>query len=128
MTGDAVDCYSVSKVEVYQYAYDHGKLPKMGVIYIGQKRNIWLWDFEKQEKVEQMNFDALRERMESNRVSNQLFLDVVYDQAYYPAFLHGMQMVDYHLPQQWIERYVEEKGVKPTKAIEANYMIDPKIG
>ncbi|MDR0369869.1 MAG: hypothetical protein LBH96_05170 [Candidatus Peribacteria bacterium] len=46
-----IDFYSVSKIALYQYAYEQGKMPKYGIIYIGQKRNIWLWNFEKKEKI-----------------------------------------------------------------------------
>jgi hypothetical protein len=41
----------VSKIQLYEYAYKKAFLARYGVIYIGQKRNLWLWDFEKKEKV-----------------------------------------------------------------------------
>ncbi|MDR0369870.1 MAG: hypothetical protein LBH96_05175 [Candidatus Peribacteria bacterium] len=71
-----------------------------------------------------MNFEQLQERC---RERNDVFLDTVHDQSYYPAFLHEIEMVDYHLAKQWIEASLEEKNVEPTKAIEANYMIGPNI-
>jgi hypothetical protein len=49
--GETLDFFSVSKIDLYQYIYAQGKCPKYGCIYIGQKRNVWLWDFEKREKV-----------------------------------------------------------------------------
>ena len=48
---EQIDFYSVSKIDIYSYAYEKGLVERYGIIYIGQKKNIWLWDFEKKEKV-----------------------------------------------------------------------------
>ncbi|MDR0607217.1 MAG: hypothetical protein LBG52_02440 [Candidatus Peribacteria bacterium] len=62
LIGEAMELYSVSKIDLYTYGHQQGLIASYGVIYIGQKKNIWLWDFEKGEKVEQMNFEQLAQR------------------------------------------------------------------
>jgi len=71
-----------------------------------------------------MNFEQLEAEC---RDVKDTFLDTVYDHGYYPEFLREMQMIDYHSVQQWMKEYIAEKCVKPTKSIEAHYMIDPNI-
>ena len=51
LMGDQIDFYSVSKTELYAYGYGKGEVGRYGIIYIGQKKNIRLWDFERKEKV-----------------------------------------------------------------------------
>jgi hypothetical protein len=122
LTENAVDLYTVSKTDLYAYAYEKQHIARYGIIYIGQKRNIWLWDFEKIEKIEQMNIEQLQEQN-----TDEMSLDIVYEDNYYPAFLKGIQHIDHHLPQQLIPAYIKEKNIKPTKTIEANYMMGPNI-
>jgi hypothetical protein len=61
-------------------------------------------------------------------LNNKLFLDIVYDQNYYPEFLNPLRQIDYRSMKQRMEAYIEENKIEPTKHIEANYMIDPIIG
>jgi hypothetical protein len=123
LTENAVDLYAVSKTDLYAYVYEKQQIARYGIIYIGQKRNVWLWDFEKNEKIEQMNIEQLQEQP-----TDEMFLDMVYEDNYYPAFLKNIQRIDYHLPQQLIPAYIKENNIKPTKIIEANYMMGPNIG
>jgi len=125
---EQIDFYSVSKIDIYSYAYEKGLVERYGIIYIGQKKNIWLWDFEKKEKVWQMNFDQLEQMMNDWNISKP-FLDTVYDLDYYPDFLKHWSAVylDHKVWKQLLPEYVEERRVQPTKHIEANYMIDPII-
>jgi len=144
---DQIDLYSVSKIDLYSFAYEREVVERYGIIYIGQKRNIWLWDFEKKERIWQFSFDQLNEQRrdasltrpptshsalpttEHDRLpNNETFLDIVYDQNYYPEFLRQLRQVDCHLVKQLLREYVEEGKVQPTKHIKANYMIDPIIG
>jgi hypothetical protein len=51
LIGESIGYYTVSKIQLYSYGRKRGLLKRFGIIYIGQKKNIWLWDFEKGEKV-----------------------------------------------------------------------------
>jgi hypothetical protein len=97
-----------------------------GIIYIGQKRNIRLWDFEKNEKVWQFNFEELEKQLPN---ITKPFMDTVYDLSYYPDFLNHWATVylNYSIWKQLLFEYMEEMKPQPTKHIEANYMIDPTI-
>ena len=141
LVDEQIDLYSVSKIELFSYEFQENsqhqqegypdKIPprKYGVIYIGQKRNIWLWDFEKGEKVWQMNFDKLKQIIEEEGIKKEdIFLDVVYDYEYYPDFLKTFLHTNYTVTKQLMRRYAEVIQPHPTKHIEANYMIDPIIG
>ena len=123
-----IDFYSVSKIELYSHGFQKGLVKQYGIIYIGQKKNIWVWDFKKNEKVWQMNFDQLEEIMKNWEILEP-FLDTVYDLSYYPDFLKHWAIVysDYTVWKQLLWEYIQERNVQPTKHIEANYMIDPII-
>lgn len=124
-----LDFFSVSKPELYQFAYDAGELPRFGVIYIGQKRNIRLRDFQERKKIWQMNFDELAPRISWNlhAPSSELFLDVTTDPEYYPDFLSSCTKVSYAQIQSRMATYCTATHPAPMKTIEAKYMIDPII-
>jgi hypothetical protein len=48
---EQIDFYSVSKIQLYEYGWKRKLVKQYGIIYIGQKRNIRLWDFEKNKKI-----------------------------------------------------------------------------
>lgn len=45
-TGTFIPVASITKMDLYSYAHQQGRLPRYGVIYIGQKHNVWLCDFQ----------------------------------------------------------------------------------
>lgn len=59
LTGAQISFFSLSKLELYHVAYQKGFLPRYGVIYIGQKMNVWLWDFAEMRLTEVVKKDAL---------------------------------------------------------------------
>jgi hypothetical protein len=40
-----VSCLVVSKIDLYQYMVDQWLLPSYGVLYIGQQKSVWHYDF-----------------------------------------------------------------------------------
>jgi hypothetical protein len=56
------------------------------VIYIGQKRNVWLRDFEKNEKIGQYSFNELKDLDEMKSVGD-VFIEDVEDKEYYPEWM-----------------------------------------
>ena len=141
LVGNQIDFYSVSKIELYAEGYQKEFVERYGIIYIGQKKNIWLWDFEKggsrskyatpyeaTGKIGQMNFEQLEQIMKDGTITKP-FMDTVYDLDYYPDFLKHWAAVylNYSVWKQLLWEYVEEGKVEPTKSITANYMIDPIV-
>ncbi len=78
-TGTFIPIASITKMDFYAYAHQQGRLPRYGIIYIGQKHNVWLCDFQehthKQITLEEVNY------------SDDLFLDWVHD-PYWPNTEH----------------------------------------
>lgn len=62
---------SITKIDLYSYAHKQGRLPRYGIIYIGQKHNIWRYDF--QEHTHQQI------TLEEIDYSDEPFLDFVHD-------------------------------------------------
>ena len=126
-----INVYDISKIDLYKKAYEQWLLPKLGVIYIGQKRNVWLWDFWKWEKIWQYSFDELKENLDW-----QLFLDEVVDDNYYPEWIN--EYIKIKVTFDWdnlnvdylnkmIKFCVNDLGINPLKSITPNYMMDPSI-
>lgn len=70
-TGTFIPIASLTKIAFYTYAYKQWRLPRYGIIYIGQKHNIRHYDFKeqshKQITLEEINY------------ADDLFLDFVHD-------------------------------------------------
>lgn len=129
--------YDISKIDLYKKAYEKWFLPKYWVIYIWQKRNIRLRDFEKNEKIWQYSFNELKDLEEMKNINN-VFIEDVEDKEYYPEWMN--EYLKYHTLLNWNDIYlidnktanwnqifVNELNLKPLKSIAPNYMMDPSI-
>jgi len=129
--------YDISKIDLYKKAYKKWFLPKYWVIYIGQKRNIRLRDFEKNEKIWQYSFNELKDLEEIKDVDN-VFIDDVEDKKYYPEWMNVY--LKYHTLLNWTDIYlIDDKtanwnpisicefDLKPLKSIAPNYMMEPSV-
>ena len=129
--------YDISKIDLFRKAYERWFLPKYWVIYIWQKRNIRLRDFEKNEKIWQYSFNELKDLEEMKNIGN-VFIEDVEDKEYYPEWM--VEYLKYHTLLNWSDIYlvdnkaanwksisVDEFDLKPLKAIAPNYMMDPSV-
>ena len=128
--------YDISKIDLYKKAYKKWILPKYWVIYIGQKRNIWLRDFEKNEKIWQYSFNELKDLEEIKSIEN-VFIEDIEDEKYYPEWMD--EYVKYHIVYDWDivlidwKNYnknqisIEEFYLKSLKSIAPNYMMEPSV-
>lgn len=132
-----LDLFDVSKIDLYKKAYEKWYLPKYWVIYIWQKRNIWLWDFEKNGKIWQYSFNELKDLEEIKDVEN-VFVEDIEDENYYPEWMD--EYIKYHIVFEsdiifLIDKKcliknqisIDELNLKPSKSIAPNYMMDPSI-
>lgn len=127
--------YDISKIKLYKKAYELWYLPKYGVIYIWQKRNVWLRDFEKDEKIWQYSLNEL-EGLEEMKDSRNVFVEDVEDDKYYPQWMD--KYFKYHTLLNWNDIYIiddktaewnqisiDEFNLEPLKSIAPNYMMEP---
>ena len=132
-----LDFFDISKIDLYKKAYEKWYLPKYWVIYIWQKRNIRLRDFEKNEKIWQYSFNELKDLEEMKDVDN-VFIEDIEDGNYYPECVD--EYLKYHIVFEsdiiFIidKKYriknqilIDELDLKPLKSIAPNYMMDPSV-
>ncbi len=71
-TGTFIPIASITKIDLYAYAHKQWRLPRYGILYIGQKHNVRLCDFQehthKQITLEEINY------------TDDIFLDFVHNQ------------------------------------------------
>ena len=129
--------YDISKIDLYKKAYQKWFLPKYWVIYIWQKRNIRLRDFEKNEKIWQYSFDELKDLEEMKKVEN-VFIEDVEDEGYYPEWMD--EYLKYHVLLSCTDILLIDKNCKiknpvsidefnfePLKSVAPNYMMEPSV-
>ena len=129
--------YDISKIDLYKTAYEKWFLPKYWVLYIWQKRNIRLRDFEENEKLWQYSFNELEDSQEMKDTEN-VFIEDVQDKEYYPEWMN--KYLKYHTLLNWTDIYliddktadwnqisIDELDLKPLKSIAPNYMMDPSV-
>ena len=129
--------YDISKIDLYKKAYEKWYLPKYWVIYIWQKRNIRLWDFEKNKKIWQYSFNELKDLEEMGNAEN-VFIENVQDEWYYPDWMD--KYLKYHIlfdwgvillidnkVRNWNQISLDELNLKPQNSIAPNYMMDPSV-
>ena len=129
--------FDISKIDLYKTAYEKWFLPKYWVIYIWQKRNIRLRDFEKNEKIWQYSFSELEGLQEMIDTEN-VFIEDVEDKEYYPKWMD--KYLKYHTLLNWTDIYliddktadwkwisVDEFKLNPLKSIAPNYMMEPSV-
>lgn len=129
--------YDISKIDLYRKAYELWCLPKYWVIYIWQKRNIRLRDFEKNEKIWQYSFNELKDLEEIKNVEN-VFIENIEDENYYPEWV--VEYEKYHVVFEWNDIFlldgkdfnknpvsIDEFGLEPLKLVSPNYMMEPSI-
>lgn len=137
LLGNQLSFYDISKIDLYKKAYEKWFLPKYWVIYIGQKRNIRLRDFEKNEKLWQYSFIELKDLGKIQNTEN-VFIEDVEDKEYYPEWMN--EYLKYHILLNWTEIYIidnktadwkwisiDEFNLKPLKSIAPNYMMEPSV-
>ena len=129
--------YDISKIDLYKKAYEKWYLPRYWVVYIWQKRNIRLRDFEKNEKIWQYSFNELKDLEEMKNVEG-VFIEDVEDKEYYPEWMdkylkhhtllnwNDIDLID-DKTANWNGISINELDLQPLKSIAPNYMMDPSV-
>lgn len=124
---DSIKIYDISKINLYNHLYDKNLIPRYWIIYIWQRKNIRLYDFQKQKYTTQT--------IEDTDLDSDYFLDQVYEKWYYWK-LNDKLKIKINYKKIWLEITYKSKifqikikdlNLKPLKQIQPNYMIDPKM-
>ena len=121
LEGWNIDIYSISKIDFFKYFINQTILPNKWIIYIWQRKNVRLYDFEKQ-KYETIKIDNI------NKIED-IFFDLVYEKDYFDTetidiFSKNNNII---LKYKWkeFEISLENLDIKAQKMVEANYFIQP---
>jgi len=123
-TGTFIPIASITKIDFYAYAHQQWRLPRYGVIYIGQKHNVWLCDF-KEHTHKQMT-------LEDVVYTDETFLDFVHD-PYWPTTEY---MISFSMDNNTV--YLDYQGntheipirnlrIPLTMTVQPEYMIQPTM-
>lgn len=123
-TGTFIPIASLTKIQLYTYAYHQGWLPRYGVLYIGQKHNVWLYDFE-QETYEQIQLDEIH-------YSDDIFLDFVHDDYWTTtehmiSFSMNNNTLYLHYRDESHEISISQLHIPLTMTVQPQYLIDPTM-
>lgn len=121
LEGWNIDIYSISKIDFFKYFINQNILPNKWIIYIWQRKNVRLYNFEKQ-KYETIKVDNINKK-------EYIFFDLVYEKNYFDTetidiFSKNNNII---LKYKWKEFEVslENLDIKAKKTVEANYFIQP---
>ena len=122
--------FSLSKIELYQHFYRRAWISRYGAIYIGQKSNVRLRDFEKNKLISPVKKDQL------SALSSEyggLFVDQVYERDYFDEALPSL---DYTFEQQGLSLHFKGEtyhlprvdfAPQEVEMLHPNYMIEPNV-
>lgn len=122
--------FSLSKIELYQHFYRRAWISRYGAIYIGQKSNVRLRDFEENKLISSVKKDQL------STLSSEyegLFVDQVYERDYFDEALPSL---DYTFEQQGLSLHFKGETYHLSRAdfapqevemLHPNYMIEPNV-
>jgi len=117
----AFDIYSISKVDFFEYFVKQWILPNKWIIYIGQRKNVWLYDFDKWSyetiKKDEINYD------------DNLFFDLVYEEWYFDKKTLDINMdwekIVLNYNGKNYETDIQKLWLNPEKIVSAKYFIKP---
>lgn len=122
-----IKIYDISKIQLYKYLFKKKLIPQYWIIYIWQRKNIWIYDFSQNKHQ--------TETIENINIKENYFLDQVSEDWYYlncnPKLIINISFKKDHLEikykSQKIEVRLKDLKLKALKQIKPNYMIDPKM-
>lgn len=123
-TGTFIPLVSITKVDLYHYAYTQGRIPRYGIIYIGQKHNVRKFDAE--------NKTYQKIILEDISYSDELFLDWVHD----PYRANDERMISFSMSNNSLflnyrgESYeidLQALRLPMTMSIAPQYLIEPTL-
>ncbi len=116
-----IDAYSITKIDFFKYFVDQWILPNKGIIYIWQRKNVWLYDFTK------WDYETIKK--DEIDYNDELFFDLVHEEEYFEAETIDINCEDENivLKYKWQEykTNIGELWLKAEKLVDAKYFIKP---
>lgn len=116
-----VDIFSISKIDFFNYFVKKWLLPNKWIIYIWQKKNVWLYDFKKG------NYDTIKK--DEINYKDELFFDLVYEKEYFETKTINICLKDNEIILNYngkeLKTDIKNLKIKPEKIVEAKYFIQP---
>lgn len=124
---DKINIYDISKIDLYNHLYIKNLIPRYWIIYIWQRKNIRLYDFQKQKYTSQT--------IEDTDLDSDYFLDPVYEKWYYwklndklgIKINYKKTLLKIKYKSKIFHIKIKDLNIKPIKQIQPNYMIDPQM-
>lgn len=116
-----INIYSISKIDFFKHFVDKEILPNKWIIYIWQKKNVRLYDFEKG------NYETIKkDEIDYNQI---LFLDLVYETWYFEKEIININSnwTNIILTYKWktFNTTINDLWLTPEKFVDAKYFIKP---
>ena len=116
-----IDAYYITKIDFFKHFVDQWILPNKGIIYIWQRKNVWLYDFTKWDyetiKKDEINYD------------DESFFDLVHEEWYFDTKTVDINCDNENivLSYKWkdYKTSIEELWLKAEKLVDAKYFIKP---
>lgn len=122
---EKIQIYSANKLQVYGALVAQGVLPSQGIIYLGQKHNVWLADFTQT--------PVMPSVINLQNIPSEAFLDEVYD-SYWPEanelMVQWTNVQDTPTMSYQGKSYPLDRralGLQAQTQIQAEYMIEPTM-
>jgi len=124
---DKINIYDISEIDLYNHLYIKNLIPRYWIIYIWQRKNIRLYDFQKQKYTSQT--------IEDTDLDSDYFLDPVYEKWYYwklndklgIKINYKKTLLKIKYKSKIFHIKIKDLNLKPIKQIQPNYMIDPQM-
>ncbi len=116
-----INIYSITKIDLFKYFVKNNELSSKWIIYIGQKKNVWLYDFDK------WNYETVKKNeIDYNK---SLFFDLVYEKWYFEKdnidIYTKNEKIIIKTNNKELSTAIEKLEIKPEKMIEPKYFIQP---
>ncbi len=116
-----INIYSISKIDFFDYFVQKNILPHRGIIYIWQKKNVRIYDFENKK------YDTIKK--DEINYKDTLFFDLVYEEGYFDNETLDIYKKDENivLKYKWeeFETSIKNLNLKSEKIVDAKYFIQP---
>lgn len=116
-----IDVYSITKTDLFKHFVEKKGLNSKWIIYIWQKKNVWLYDFNK------WDYETIKK--DEIDYNDNLFFDLVYEKWYFEKNNIDIYTKDekiiININDKELSTTIEELKIKPEKIIEAKYFIQP---